>query len=125
MSYRARILDFVDDLNYIAKDHLLFPERIGEFEISIKDGMKNDNGKEIDCARIYLFYKDKDMSHPVFIKDIIDESGFKMAYYEILRYGILGIDSVGQMKDASTDLPINILNFRTLLSEGLKQLKSK
>lgn len=123
MSYRARLLQFVDDLNYIAKDECLFPQRDGEFVITIKDGMCNVSGTDADVARVFLSYNDRHTSHPIFIKDVMDEDGFKRAYYEVMRGMLLYEDAVGKIKDGATGMPINILSGKTLLSEGLKKLK--
>jgi len=126
MTYRSKLCELVDDLNRMANDKLRSPDkRSGEFELSIEDGlMKVSDDRHEDCCRITLRYKEGQMYHLIYSKTGNSSNDFFYhTYFDILRSGILGIDSVGQMKD-SFGHDVNLLSFATLLTEGLKKLKT-
>ena len=57
MSYRARILDLIDDLNYIASDKISFPFNNGKFGVSMKDGITRGADRDEDCVEVYVYYE--------------------------------------------------------------------
>jgi len=127
MDYRSKLCEFIDDLNRIGNDSIMFPFKTrGCFELSLEDGLRNiSEGISKDFCRVTLRYKEGNEYHLIYTRLGVESNDiFSLAYFDILRSGILGIDSVGQMKD-SFGHDMNFLNFATLLTEGLQKLKTK
>ncbi len=89
MSYRARILDYIDDLNYMSKDRVDFPLGGGEFIITINDSIKNVNGVDDNCSQIQVYYKKGDVNERIYNTVEIHRIGdWRHIYYDILQLGL-------------------------------------
>jgi hypothetical protein len=132
MDYRVKLLELVSDLNKIASNKLLFSDYNGrEFVINIKEGMVNEDGVEKDAIDVMIDFREEGEIFPIQRSRLTSTDGihsdefFEKFYFEFLRMGILGHDSIDIMKEAETGINISFLNFRTLLNEGLEKLKTK
>lgn len=125
MKYKNKLIEFIQDLNCIL-DYSVFSNRtIGRFVLEI-----DEFNIEVDhCIKISLRFIDGDKYHLFYYRkyitysDVDIDSFFRTSYFDILVYGIMSNDSVGLLSDAIYNNHINVISFKTLLSEGLSKLK--
>lgn len=132
VDYKEKVLTLVDDLNYIISDPASFPKyKGGKFEIAV------EISEELRRAKCIFLFKELDVTHFIFCRyfaypeDAGDEihrimyENQKIMYFDILRNILLSEDSIGNLKQAIDDRPINCLSFKTLANSGLDKLNNK
>lgn len=130
MNYKQKLTEFVDDLNLLASDTMIFPnQREGKFFLNINEtGILEFTGRRFVRVYLNLSYKDLDLTHPIFIKSgaFAEDTGvddfYKKMYYEIFRFSFLAKDSVGFLNGLGT---VNTLSINTLLTTGLEKIKTQ
>ena len=127
---------FINDLNTMLKDGMMFPEaslRGAHFDLHINENVEEDKSVFIDLR---LMFQEGDKKHLISYKTFKSnfclelesrKNGFfRIAYLEIIRIAIFATDSIGELgNDDRTGLPINILSFKTLCIDGLNALNKK
>lgn len=125
MTDKEKLEEFVKDLNLLLSDNWLYPKQDrGRFLLSINPVFLNNVDEDVECKKVYLFFNENGISHPIYIRTITnEETCYSMVYREILKIAFLSKDSVGRLHDAGTGGSINVLNFQTLLTTGLDKIK--
>lgn len=126
---KEKVVTFIENLNgIIAGREALENKQLGRFVLHTIN--------MINRVQVSVLYKENNKHHLIFDKSLnienfegdqadIVNSFYQQAYLELLRMSILLEDSVGNFKDAVTQLPIDVLSFKTLITEGLEKLTHK
>lgn len=130
MGNKERCEDFVAILNAVCFDPFLFPlkeRKEGDgFVLHYDEGINGgidcsfiEGDKRIIITRKTWSYLYKDLSE----YESFLNSAWGQFYIELTRTILLTEDCIGKLKEAISGCDINILSFKTIVNEGLKQIK--
>lgn len=125
MEYKEKLDDFINTLNVILSDEMLYPKQnLGRFALEYNERIDNETDK-LNCF-LGLYFKENGLNHCIYIRRFNTykselNHALRIVYLEIMRAAFLSIDCVGELKDAS-DNKISVLSFQTLMSTGLEKL---
>jgi len=118
-TYKEKLEGIIEDFNSILSDRMMFPEyKGGEFKLEIGD-------KTEDEVTVLISFKEGDESWYILRRDGVknDDKFYGYCYGIFLRQMLFSVDSVGELKDPSTDHYINFLTISTLADSGLDKIR--
>lgn len=127
---KEKVEEFLSVLNATCFDPFLFPEKIknkGEgFILRYDNGTVGrvgvwfiENGKELPIVIKTWNFRGKDEIYIIHAMSDV----WRVLYQELVRYILLSEDCVGKLKSPFDDGYINILSFKTICKNGLKDIR--
>ena len=121
--YKQRTEDFIETINEVISDPLMFPEyKGGKFELKYN--------VQVRRAVCDLVFKEDESIHSIMHSACVFaaatsndvDSFYERCYWQILRYILFSEDAINNNEEGGYP---NILSLKTLASEGLNKISNK